>query len=221
MEASMKKICFINGSPRGEKAASMYFLNAVNNLLNKDKYSSNFADINKITSSEFHKVCNSDIIIISFPLYVFCLPGLLMNFLEEFHRFHKKINISHKNIRVYSIVNCGMQDPTANDEAIRVIRNFSNRLNFNWRFSISIALGQMFIANIKDEKMRVAYREVNEALLNIILDIENEDEKVKENLNIKPLIGDSPQSLYYGNMIWVKKATENSLDENELYRTPY
>ena len=62
---------------------------------------------------------------------------------------------------------------TENNEAIRVLKNFCVRLNLNWRFAISIGMGEL-VGSTKDMKlMQMLCAKVYSSLYEISKDIKN------------------------------------------------
>lgn len=221
----MKKVCLINGSPKISEAVSLQFLNWLDNMLNEEKYNKGFINL-KISANknkfeeDFNKLANADIVIISFPLYIYCLPGILMSFLEEYYDFIKKKSNTKKDVRVYAIVNCGFPEPEINNEAIRVIQNFCNRLNLNWRFGVSIGCGP-FIGSTKDIPiMKSLSGNVKNALQEVAKDIEANGMNKRDNMLVKPKLP-TAFMLKMGASGWIYNAKKNGLKKEDLYRRPY
>lgn len=80
------KLTIINGSPRGKNSNSsvitQWLLEGIGN--HKD-YETETAYLNRIQDHEstVGKMANSDMVIIIFPLYADCMPGLVMAFIER------------------------------------------------------------------------------------------------------------------------------------------
>lgn len=75
----MKQISFINGSPRGNNAFSFTLLKKLYTITEGEKYFINVNFKGKYDEEVFKKLANSDDIIIAFPLYYYCIPGILLN----------------------------------------------------------------------------------------------------------------------------------------------
>lgn len=163
---------------------------------------------------------NADAIVIAFPLYVFCLPGVLMRFLEDYYMHLKSNNRLTKNVRVYAIVNCGFPEPIINNEAIRVLKNFCVRLNLNWRFAVSIGMGEA-VGSTKDIKfMQRLCSKVYSSLYKINKDIENNIDTLVENKYAAPSL---PIFIFkkIGKLNWINDAKKNGLSKKDLYKKPY
>lgn len=221
----MKNICFISGSPRGKASTSEYLLDELNKFIDDKEYNKFFIDarqsINKKTlEDDFQSMIKADAIVIAFPLYIYCLPGVLGRFLEEYYDFAKNNEELNKKVKVYTIVNCGFPEPEINSDAVRVIKNFSNRLGLNWRFGLQIGMGGM-LQGIKDiEFMKKIQGEIYKGFKEIKEDMDSEDKEKRENLCAKIKF---PKALYLsiGGKEWNKTAKSNGLREEDLYKKPY
>ena len=72
------------------------------------------------------KVNNSDIVIISSPLYVDSLPAPVTYFLEEYTNDHKKEK------KLIGIINSGFPEPEQNNIANDILRLFAEQNGMNW-----------------------------------------------------------------------------------------
>ncbi|MBU3157357.1 NAD(P)H-dependent oxidoreductase [Clostridium estertheticum] len=221
----MKNICFINGSPKGKGSNSLLFLNRLDEDMNENNYNRFYIHVTSSIHSgkieeDFKTMSHADVIVFAFPLYVFSLPGVLMRFLEDYYIYLKNNNKSPENVRVYAIVNCGFPEPTINDEAIRVLKNFCVRLNLNWRFAVSIGMGEV-VGSTKDIKfMQRLCSKIYSSLYEINKDIENNIETLVENKYVAP---NFPIFLFgeIGKLNWINTAKKNGLSKNDLYKKPY
>lgn len=95
----MKNICFINGSPKGKKSNSLFFLNRLDEDMNENNYNKFYIHVTSSIHSgkieeDFKTMSYADAIVIAFPLYVFCLPGVLISINNPKHVFHSKVRKS-------------------------------------------------------------------------------------------------------------------------------
>ena len=97
------------------------------------------------TQSDFDVISKADAIVIVFPLYIFCLPAMLIRFLEDYYHYYSKTRKIAGNQKVYAIVNCGFPEAEINREAVRVIQSFSRHINAEYRFGVLIGSGGMLI----------------------------------------------------------------------------
>jgi hypothetical protein len=190
LDKDKKSICLVNGSLRGKEASSLEFLKDIESRLPDTEYNKTFLTV-KATLKESYPanilkdIACADTIVFAFPLHNYGLPGALMRLLEDYYQYIKASNKYNKDAKVYMIVNCGFFRPEINEEAIRVMKNFSKRLSLNWRFAICIGTGPVVVMTKKvpffDLKLKRAYAE-------IISDIKSSSREKRDNYLIRPLI---------------------------------
>jgi hypothetical protein len=221
----MKNICLVNGSLRGKGAASLAFLQDVNRKLTEKEYRKTFIKVRAKVKDDYAEdtlknLAVADAIIFVFPLYTYGLPGSLMRLLEDYYSHIKTGKEYNRNAKVYVIVNCAFPRPEATTgEAVRVIKNFCQRLSLTWRFALCIGTGPVVAFTKKvpflDLKLKKAYRE-------IAMDIKGNDKEVKNNYLVRPIIPATIIAMikrHYenkGQMIERKKKPQQS----ELNQTP-
>ena len=84
--AAMRNIVLIDGSPKiNEPSTSQYLVDTIGSQI--DEFTAHRVFINVRQSIKKHKtmddfaaISKADAIIVVFPLYIFCLPGILMRF---------------------------------------------------------------------------------------------------------------------------------------------
>lgn len=217
----MKKISFINGSPKGNNSLTYKLLNQLGNIID---YEINLINVNfkgKYGEEVFENLANSHAIVIAFPLYIYCLPGVLLDFIQQFYEYSKKSDINEKRIRVYAIVNCGFPEPQINEEAINVIRNFCNRTGIDFRFAVSIGGGGFINATKNIFIFKKDSSNINNALKQIKSDIYGKRNKDNsDNIMIKPFL---PKALilFIAGKSWYFLSKKNGLRKDELFNKPY
>lgn len=222
----MKNIVLIDGSPKiNEASTSQYLIEALSNHIKETTSNKYFINARRsltrhTTAEDFTVMANADAVIIAFPLYIFCLPGMLMRFLEDYYQFYLESGRVRRSTRVYAIVNCGFPEPEINLEAVRVIKSFSRHINADFRFGLLIGSGGM-LREAKDAPfMKKTLKKLDEALATITSDIESNDVKEMDNINITV---NFPRRLYFfmGHRGWMAQARKNGLKKQDLYRKPY
>ena len=165
----MKKVCLVNGSPRGKRSSSLEFLKDVERSLGDQEYEKTVISVKpRVKGSYPTKVladlAAADAIVLVFPLHNYGLSGALMQLLEDYYRFVISGNGQGKAARVYAVVNCGFPRPEITGEAVRVVRNFCKRLSLNWRFAVRIGTGPVVVATRRipflDLKLKKAWAEI-------------------------------------------------------------
>lgn len=222
----MKNIVLISASPKiKEKSLSKDLLETAGSRIDADAFNKTFIDVRKSIlnhklSEDFETLSNANAIIFSFPLYFFCLPGILTRFLVDYYKYYGESGKVRSNVKVYVIVNCGLAKPETNLEAVRVIRSFSQHINAEFRFGVLIGGGPMLLAQKDAPFMRKNIQKLNNSFSLIAEDIKNEDFATMDNVNI----GVKFLSRFYyfmGNREWYTAARKNGLQKKDLYKKPY
>lgn len=219
----MKKICFINGSPRGNESSSLVLINELDNMLDHEEHSTSTitvtTSIGKNLISDFNTILDSHVLIIAFPLYYYALPGLLTRFLEEYYQYAQTMNTNHKT-KVYAVINCGFPEAFHNDHAAQIIDNFSSRLHFEWRFALEIGAGGI-LAGTKNIPMKSFLKKnIYNGLTAIATDIKKPSPTSLPNYLAEIRF---PNWLYrfQGNRNWITMAKQNGLTRKELAKAPH
>lgn len=223
----MKNIVFISASPKiNEQSSSREFLEMAGNRINADSFNKIFLDVRKSmthhkAAEDYETISQADAIIISFPLYVFSLPGILIRYLQDYYQYYKENGKTGNNAKMYAIVNCGFPEPEINREAIRVIRSFCLQVNAEFRSGIMIGGGPALLGAKNAPFMKKTMQKLNAAFSAITEDIKlehsgNAMEDVYVGVNL-------PRRLYLfmGDRGWISVAKKNGLSKKDLYRKPY
>lgn len=222
----MKNIVLINASPKiNEPSASKYFIDTVGGCIEEVAANKVFIDVRQSfaklkTQDDFKTISEADAIIIAFPLYIFCLPGMLMRFLEDYYQFYAENGGVEGKAKVYAIVNCGFPEPGINLEAVRVIKSFCHHVKARFRFGILVGSGGMLLGAKDAPFMKKTIRDLQEAFLSIARDIESNGLEYIDNINISINI---PRRFYFfmGNRNWHTMARKNGLNKKDLLSRPY
>ena len=194
MTASVKTVCLINGSPRGQKASSLSFLQDASRRLPDALYRKMVITVRGNSKQGYSAeilagMAEADALVFVFPLYGYALPGALMALLEEFHRFVLDGNAPNHDAKVYAVVNCGFPRPELTTvEAIRVMRNFCRRLALNWRFAICIGTGPVVVLT---KKLPFLDRTLKKALAAIATDMTGDAEAHVCDVFVRPVVPES------------------------------
>lgn len=237
----MKKILLLNGSPKGVNASSNIILDDFkkiegNRSLNNDKSEIEYDkfQINDLVKNKGKisivkkSILTSDAVIIAFPLYVDCLPSIVIEF---FYELQKLINeegtlipdTSEKTkeikCKVYAIVNNGFPEGVQNKIACEIVENFCKSINMQWGGAIGIGMGGM-VSGIKDVPMKASIKKNYRKALEAVYDSIKCGKNLKENIYTK---FNFPKKLYLasGTKGWYKWAKLNGLSKQKLYEKPY
>jgi hypothetical protein len=186
----MKTACLLNGSLRGEKAASLAFLNVVAAKLHAAGVATERVSVQAggggYSSRETLGVmAGADAIVVAFPLFSYTLPGGLTAFLEDFSSAVGGGMQYKRGAKVFAIVNCGFPEPWIMKEAVRVVRNFCARLGLTYRFSIAIASGPVTALTMKAPLLNPRLKK---AFAHIAQDIAGDETGPWEDVFLSPII---------------------------------
>ncbi len=223
----MKKICFVNGSPRGEKSCSQYYIDSVKQLFDIEKNRTHViistASLKKKNNFEDFKImAESENIIFSFPLYIDSIPSHFLEFLYQFEKYNKvsERNAINKLPRIYAIINNGFIEGHQNKNAARIMYHYASRIGLTWRFAIGIGAGEFMMTSKKNipiqSKMKLC---IHEAFLKLKKDIESNEVLCENNIFTNPKM---PKKLFMfmGDRHWVQRARKNKIRKKELYNKP-
>lgn len=215
----MNNICMINGSPRGINSNSFFLLKKIaDKLKGYNNYWINVVELESESIKIIQRIIFSDIIIFAFPLYVYCVPGLLMQFLQCYYNYYKNSKFQNKKVKVYLIINCAFENPVVCSEVIRVMNCFCNKVNYTLRMTASI--GNSGVLNLVKENSKLEHilSEVNDIMDYFVSDINANSEKTSIcKYSVSLLKG---TVLNKGKAGWIKIAEKNGLSEKDLYNKP-
>jgi len=224
----MKNVVLVSASPKiNEQSVSQQFLQMAGSKIDTTEFNKTFIDVRKSMtthnlSEDFETLSKADAIIISFPLYVFCMPGILTRFLVDYYNYFTESGNARNNVKVYAIVNCGFPEPEINLEAVRVIKSFSQHINAAFRFGVLIGGGPMMFAAKDAPFMKKAVQKLSDAFLSIVADINNENFTEMASIKIGVNFPFSRRLYFFmGNRGWISMARKNGLQKKDLYKKPY
>lgn len=215
---SNKSFVIISGSPRAdEKTTSGFLSEMAEKKLSVEGWKVKRIDARKSlrgdTQQDFEAMRGSDAMLFVFPLYFFCVPGMLMRFMQDYADYISKKPIEGKK-RVYAIINCGFPEPDINTEAVRVIGSFSRHIGNEFGFGVCIGGGGMLLGAKDAPFMKPVLTGLDDAFLRMA--------KGESGDNIF-LASKFPRRLYFmgGNMGWKQQVKKNGLKKDDMYRKPY
>ncbi len=224
MNNAAKKVILINGSPKtSEVSVSGTLAGILEQLLNSAGICvTNICvrkSISKDSDKNFLDMMEANALVFLFPLYFFCLPGVLIRYLQDCCEFFGRQYKDADGPKIYAVVNCGFPESNINSEALRVIKSFSAHINASYRFGISLGGGGMFLGAQQAPFMKKPINALNAAFAGIADDIAATGPP-GEDVYIEPKF---PRALYFlgGNMGWKQISRKNGLKSKDLYRQPY
>lgn len=226
MMQNSQKVVLIQASPKIGEPSSSEFLASLQELRMKEAdLSVTRLDVRqsltkKATASAFQTMLEADAIVLTFPLYFFCLPGMLTRFLLDYHKFYLQQPVKPGYIRIYAVVNCGFPEAFINEEAIRVVKSFAGKINADFRFGVMVGGGGMLLGTKDAPFMKKTLAVLNDAFQSIAEDIANGRQEPMDNVAIH-MNFPSRFYLFMGNRGWPMEARKNGLKKRDLYRKPY
>lgn len=223
----LKNIVLINGSPKMSPPSASDFLNNLGEgFMDPDTFRVFRVNVrNSLThkgwDKDFEVMLKADALVFTFPLYIFCLPGIMMRFLQDYYAFLRKNGGNTAETKVYAIVNCGFPEAGINGEAVEVIRCFSKQIGANFRFGIMMGGGGMLMEGMKDVPfMKKPFTELEAGFRLMTQDIQSNLSESLENISIEV---EFPRKLYLfmADRDWVRIARKNGLKKKQLYAQPY
>lgn len=131
------KIALINGSPRGRKATSEWVLDEIEkNIEEQEVKKFYFTNIPK--EQILREILTYDTLIFAYPNY---FGGIPSHVFEAMVLLEQLAVNTKKNIKVFTVVNCGFYFSTENRFALETMHNWCNKAGFVWGKGVSIGAG--------------------------------------------------------------------------------
>lgn len=223
----IKNVVLINGSPKMSLTSASNFLNNFgegfmrSETLQISRVNVRSSLTHKTWDKDFEVMLKADALVFTFPLYIFCLPGMMMGFLQDYDAFLSKNNHSSRKAKTYAIVNCGFPEAGINSDAVEIIRCFSKRIGADFRFGILLGGGGMLVEDTKDAPfMKKTFTALEGGFRLMAQDIQDSLTGPLENISIEISF---PRKLYLfmGDRGWFSMARKNGLKKKQIYAQPY
>jgi multimeric flavodoxin WrbA len=176
-------------------------------------------------------VDRSDLMILSFPLYIDALPYLVTRALEVIAR-HRTTAPAGRPQRIFTLVNNGFPEAHQNALALAICRSFADRCGMSWAGALAVGAGEVLgggkdLADPKRSGLPVQH--IVEALDRAGADLSMGRAL---SLDVQGLIAKVPIPLLpfgvwrwlfprFGALFWQRMARENGVRKEEMYATPY
>jgi hypothetical protein len=222
----VKRVAVIAASPKTTGSSVSGFLAAHAGDIMKDSsldiriFSVRESLTKKQTTEAYAYMDGADALLIIFPLYIFCMPGILTHFLQDYHDYLKALSGYGAKPFVYTVVNCGFPEPEINEEAVRVIGSFSRRIGAQFRFGVMIGGGGMVLGAQGSPMVKKMTADIDGAFVRMKEEILTGSPGSSENILTSAKF---PRRLYYfaAGIGWNSSARENGLKKKDLYAMPY
>jgi multimeric flavodoxin WrbA len=170
-------ILVIVGSPNGKKGNSESLADCLISKLESKHLTSNKILLRKEIDKPdglLELINDSDMMILSLPVYGNSVPGLVLEFFEIIYA--NKSNFINKSRKMFVISNSGFAEPIANKSTISHCELFAAEMGFEWMGGIPVSPGTL-IDGKKLEDTGSTYKKVIK-LFDLIADKICTDEKI-------------------------------------------
>lgn len=193
----------INGSPKIRLSSSMNFLQELSKKI--DKY-----NLFELRKDKYDVIINSieksDVIVLSFPLYVDSPTSIVLSFLD--YIVDNKIKLTNKLI--YVIVNCGFRESVQNKTAVNILKNWCMKVDAKYMGSLQIGAGEM----VGHNEYNFISRKVKKAVLKFS-DIVK-DKRQTDDIHATVDFFTNKMFCFVANCFWNKRGRENNLLEKDI-----
>ncbi|MBU3091028.1 hypothetical protein KPL35_02920 [Clostridium sp. CF011] len=142
----------------------------------------------------------------------------MIEFMATFEEFIKEKN--SLEIDMYCIINCGFLEGTPNKTTINILKNYSKRINFNWRFGVGIGGGEFMSGSKKIPLNSRMKKPVYNSFLALKKDIENKSNDQVDNILTNAKVP-KVTFIFAANVGWKSMAKKNNLKAKDLYKRIY
>lgn len=220
-----KNVVLISASPKvGEPSVSAALVKMAEQrmdptVIHLDKFDVRQCFASHKEAEAYAAMARAEGILIAFPLYFFCLPGVLTRFLQDYAEVLPKLAKTDAKQKIYCAVNCGFPEAGICEEAVRVIKSFSRQIGAEFRFGMMLGGGGMFLGAKDAPFMKKAMNALHagwEEMREDILSGNSDCKSYRINANI-------PRRVYYfmGSKGFQWTARKNGLTKKDLLRRPY
>jgi len=222
----MRRILYINGSPRGKNtSSSVQILEDIAGILREskaDKEELSILSLPRKTDGEtegiLQEMDSADIWVVSFPLYVDALPGHMTWWFRQYELYRRQRTMK-KNICVYAVVNCGFPESIQCEGALDILRLFCRKNGMEWRVGIAVGMGGSYWS-MKDIPLRSFMKsKILRAYEALAADMGKESPIAPRNLFVSARF---PLFLYllFGTAGFKSQAKKHGLNKRDLYARP-
>ena len=224
MSEPMKKIVLVSASPKVDQGAAVSAFLAARGegLLTGEGLEVATIPVRRAlmhheTKSAFEAMQSAGAIVFLFPLYFFCLPGMLMRFLQD---FAAEYPAAEHAANVYAIINCGFPEPEINEEAMRVLECFSLQTGRAFLGGVMVGCGGMLLGAADAPFMRPVFGQIDALFARVKREALSGKPEEAQIIRTAPKF---PRWMYFvaGNAGWRSMARKHHVKPQELNNTPY
>lgn len=142
----MKTALLLVGSPFGFRSVSGSLGSYLMDKLTEKGYTTNKVHIHKLVKSQegieeiLHLVGISDLVVLTFPLYIDSLPAPAIKTMEIINK-HREEDAGTRQQKFIAISNSGFPEANQNLVALEICRCFAQRSGFEWAGGLALGMG--------------------------------------------------------------------------------
>jgi hypothetical protein len=223
--SASKKVVILNGSPKINEGSTSEALGDIveARFARKDLAVARVAVEKSLrlhqTDADFSKMSQADALMLIFPLYIFCLPGLLQRFLQDY-RLYLAGHPTTGTPRVYALVNCGFPEADINQEAVRVVASFARAIGGSFGFGIMAGAGPLLTGARQAPFMNHTLQELDRLIDRMADDIQADVAPARPPFSLPAPVA-SRVYLWMGNLGWKRTIHKAGLSEKAMLARPY
>lgn len=164
-----RRAVLLIGSPKVKKSTSASLGNYLLSLFAKKGFPTESLRISAMLKSDeargklFAITNNSEIVILSSPLYEDSLPSFVIEFMELISEQRKRVRPANRP-KFLAILNCGYPESGHNAVAIGICRQFVQESGFDWAGSLALGMG-VAIDGVPLERIRCMAGNIKKSLM--------------------------------------------------------
>ncbi len=214
----MKTALLLVGSPFGFRSASGSLGSYLMDRLTAKGFTTNKVHIHKSVKSQegieeiLHLVRTSDLVVLTFPLYIDSLPAPVIKAMEMIAK-HREEAADARRQKFVAISNSGFPEAHQNLIALEICRCFAQRSGFEWAGGLAFGMGPVTRRKPLDELGGIV-RNVKKALDVTALAL-SEGRAIPEEASKQMAKSILPHRLYWwmGNRRWKYDAKKNGITD--------
>jgi hypothetical protein len=144
------KLVLLNGSPRARSASGVLAGRIASRLTDWETTEHCIRELGEMPQAQddlMRDIVDADMIVFSAPVYVGALPGMVIRFLESFANAKPSFKTPPGFL---AITNCGFYEPYENDNALAVLKRFSEAAGLRWIGGFGVGCGGMIGARVEE-----------------------------------------------------------------------
>ena len=217
----MHDIILLSGSPRLKGSTSMKLLELFKNRSGNDCSATIIEAAKSILQKkqlqDYACMAKAEAIVIAFPLYIYCLPGALIEFLVGYRDYISNTEKPAEQ-KIYAVINCGFPESRINEDAALVIKSFCKEIRAEYRFSVLIGSGGILQPLKSMPSVHKMWKRIGSAFDQIVCDVCGKN--VCEDIHLDSRL---PKKFFYfvAQTNFAVIAKMSGIKKKELFRKPY